>query len=122
MKEMQWNWLLGPESSLRASSKPVEHHGVVLVFKELALNNSYSFRIYLATNNSSDIKDIGKEVRCANKRYLKVEKPPTCKLDERRYRLMSEPEGDISPANSLNSSRQGLYKVWKTYHRDAGLC
>ncbi|XP_029570863.1 NACHT, LRR and PYD domains-containing protein 1b allele 3 isoform X5 [Salmo trutta] len=90
---------LSPVGPIVQSSKPVEHHGVVLVYKELALNNSYSFRIYLATNNSSDIKDIGKEVRCANKRYLKVEKPPTCKLDESRYRLMSEPEGDISPAD-----------------------
>ncbi|XP_071214979.1 uncharacterized protein [Salvelinus alpinus] len=90
---------LSPVGPIVQSSKPVEHHGVVLVFKELALNNSYSFRIYLATNNSSDIKDIGKEVRCSKRRYLKVEKPPTCKLDERRYRLMSEPEGDISPAD-----------------------
>ncbi|XP_021443411.2 uncharacterized protein si:dkeyp-97b10.3 isoform X1 [Oncorhynchus mykiss] len=90
---------LSPVGPIVQSSKPVEHHGVVLVYKELALNNSYSFRIYLATNNSSDIKDIWKEVRCANKRYLKVEKPPTCKLDEKRYRLMSEPEGDISPAD-----------------------
>ncbi|XP_029536740.1 uncharacterized protein LOC115141725 isoform X2 [Oncorhynchus nerka] len=90
---------LSPVGPIVQSSKPVEHHGVVLVYKELALNNSYSFRIYLATNNSSDIKDIGKEVRCSKRRYLKVEKPPTCKLDERRYRLMSEPEGDISPAD-----------------------
>ncbi|XP_041733766.1 uncharacterized protein LOC121567647 isoform X2 [Coregonus clupeaformis] len=92
---------LSPVGPIVQSSKPVEHHGVVLVYKELALNNSYSFRIYLATNNSSDIKDIGKEVRCSKRRYLKVEKPPTCKLDERRYRLMSEPEGDISPADLL---------------------
>ncbi|XP_045559645.1 uncharacterized protein isoform X4 [Salmo salar] len=90
---------LSPVGPIVQSSKPVEHHGVVLVYKELALNNSYSFRIYLATNNSSDIKDIGKEVRCSKRRYLKVEKPPTCKLDESRYRLMSEPEGDISPAD-----------------------
>uniref|UniRef100_A0A8C7L1G9 Si:dkeyp-97b10.3 n=1 Tax=Oncorhynchus kisutch TaxID=8019 RepID=A0A8C7L1G9_ONCKI len=90
---------LSPVGPIVQSSKPVEHHGVVLVYKELALENSYSFRIYLATNNSSDIKDIWNEVRCANKRYLKVEKPPTCKLDEKRYRLMSEPEGDISPAD-----------------------
>uniref|UniRef100_A0A3P8Z8S8 FIIND domain-containing protein n=1 Tax=Esox lucius TaxID=8010 RepID=A0A3P8Z8S8_ESOLU len=90
---------LSPVGPIVPSSQPVEHHGVVLVYKELARSNSYSFRIYLATNNSSDIKDIGKEVRCSKKRYLKVEKPPTCKLDERRYRLMSEPEGDISPAD-----------------------
>ncbi|KAL0973071.1 hypothetical protein UPYG_G00198550 [Umbra pygmaea] len=43
--------------------------------------------------------DIGKEVRSSKKRYLKIEKPPTCKLDERRYRLTSEPEGDINPGD-----------------------
>lgn len=48
------------------SSKPVEHHGVVLVYKELALNNSYSFRIYLATNNSSDIKVRGTRGVCVD--------------------------------------------------------
>ncbi|KAJ7984031.1 hypothetical protein DPEC_G00367590, partial [Dallia pectoralis] len=90
---------LSPVGPIVQSKQPVEHHGVVLVYKERTGSNSYSFRIYLATNSSSDIKDIWKEVRCSKRSYLKVEKPPTCKLDERRYRLTSEPEGDISPAD-----------------------
>lgn len=87
---------LSPVGPIVQTSQPVEHHGVVLVYRERGLK-SYSFRIYLATNNSSDIKDIGKEVRCSNRKFQKVEKPPTCKLDERRYRLMSDPEGEIIP-------------------------
>ncbi|KAM4627945.1 uncharacterized protein ACJ7VT_002833 isoform 2-T2 [Polymixia lowei] len=90
---------LSPVGPIIQTNQPVEHHGVVLVYKELgnSSNNNYSFRIYLATNNSSDVKDISKEVRSSKKRYMKVEKPPTCKLDERRYRLTSEPEGEINP-------------------------
>lgn len=30
-------------------------------------------------------------------RYINIEKPPTCKLDEGTYRLLSEPEGEIKP-------------------------
>ncbi|XP_056140017.1 uncharacterized protein si:dkeyp-97b10.3 [Lampris incognitus] len=91
---------LSPVGPIVRTTQPVERHGVVLVYKELGgsgNNNSYSFRIYLATNNSSDIKDISKEVRISKKRYMKIEKPPTCKLDERTYRLMSNPEGEINP-------------------------
>ncbi len=42
-------------------------------------------------------QDIGKQVRAYKKRYFLIEKPPTCKLDEGTYRLVSEPEGDIKP-------------------------
>ncbi|KAM9359485.1 uncharacterized protein ABDE67_002606 [Symphorus nematophorus] len=41
--------------------------------------------------------DIAKQVRGYKHRYIKIDKPPTCKLDEGTYRLMSEPEGDIKP-------------------------
>ncbi|KAM6960554.1 uncharacterized protein FYW47_009124 [Aplochiton taeniatus] len=90
---------LSPVGPIVQSLQPVAHHGVVLVYKEQGSTNlnSYSFRIYLATNNSSDIKDIGKEVRSSKKSYIKIEKPPTCKLDEKRYRLVTEPDGEISP-------------------------
>ncbi|KAF7660420.1 hypothetical protein LDENG_00282310, partial [Lucifuga dentata] len=90
---------LSPVGPIVQTNQSVEHHGVVLVYKQLGEvnNNSYSFRIYLATNNSSDIKDICKEVRSSKRRYMKIEKPPTCKLDERNYRLLSEPEGEINP-------------------------
>uniref|UniRef100_A0A667YE67 Si:dkeyp-97b10.3 n=1 Tax=Myripristis murdjan TaxID=586833 RepID=A0A667YE67_9TELE len=91
---------LSPVGPIVQTSQSVEHHGVVLVYKMLGNNDdnsSYSFRIYLATNNSSDIKDIAKELRTSKRRYMKIEKPPTCKLYERSYRLLSEPEGEIGP-------------------------
>ncbi|XP_044057933.1 uncharacterized protein si:dkeyp-97b10.3 isoform X2 [Siniperca chuatsi] len=98
---VKWNVTsLSPVGPIIQTSQSVEHHGVVLVYKQLGgdnNNNNYSFHIYLATNSSSDIKDIAKQVRGYKNRYIRIEKPPTCKLDEGTYRLMSEPEGDIKP-------------------------
>ncbi|XP_076002467.1 uncharacterized protein LOC142995343 isoform X2 [Genypterus blacodes] len=89
---------LSPVGPIVQTSQPVEHHGVVRVYKRVdGDSNCFSFRIYLATNNSSDIKDIDKEVRSSTRRFMKVEKPPTCKLDERTYRLLCEPDGEINP-------------------------
>ncbi|KAJ8388661.1 hypothetical protein AAFF_G00130700 [Aldrovandia affinis] len=91
---------LSPVGPVVQTSKPSEHHGVVLVYKEVARRPSSSFRVYLATNNHSDIKDIQKEVRTAKKKYVKMEKPPTCRnlLEEKKnYKLISEPEGEINP-------------------------
>ncbi|XP_034024180.1 NACHT, LRR and PYD domains-containing protein 1b allele 3 isoform X2 [Thalassophryne amazonica] len=91
---------LSPVGPIVQSSQSVEHHGVVLVYRQLGSNsNNYSFHIYLATNSSSDIKDIGKQVRSYKNRYIKIEKPPTCKLEECTYRLLSDPEGEIKPEN-----------------------
>ncbi|XP_034460589.1 uncharacterized protein si:dkeyp-97b10.3 isoform X1 [Hippoglossus hippoglossus] len=98
---VKWNVTsLSPVGPIIQTSQPVEHHGVVLVYKQLGSdcnNNNYSFHIYLATNSRSDITDVSKQVRGYKKRYAQIEKPPTCKLDERTYRLLSEPEGDIKP-------------------------
>ncbi|XP_058489056.1 uncharacterized protein si:dkeyp-97b10.3 isoform X2 [Solea solea] len=96
---VKWNVTsLSPVGPIIQTSQSVEHHGVVLVYKQLGGdNNSYSFHVYLATNSSSDIKDICKQVRGYKNRYIRIEKPPTCKLDEGTYRLLSEPEGDIKP-------------------------
>ncbi|KAI4881450.1 hypothetical protein NFI96_010467 [Prochilodus magdalenae] len=91
---------LSPVGPIAKTTKPAEHHGVVLVYKEVGQPGSYSFRVYLATNNHSDIKDIQREVRSSKKRYMKIEKPPTCQklLEEnRKYRLISDSEGDITP-------------------------
>ncbi|XP_072525324.1 uncharacterized protein [Salminus brasiliensis] len=91
---------LSPVGPIVQTTKPAEHHGVVLVYKEVGQTDSYSFRVYLATNNHSDIKDIQREVRSSKKRYMKIEKPPTCQklLEEnRKYRLVSESQGDITP-------------------------
>ncbi|XP_071352111.1 uncharacterized protein [Trachinotus anak] len=96
---VKWNVTsLSPVGPIIQTSQPVERHGVVLVYKQLGSdNNNYSFHIYLATNSSSDIKDICKQVRGYKNRYIRIDKPPTCKLDEGTYRLLSEPEGDIKP-------------------------
>ncbi|XP_039986974.1 NACHT, LRR and PYD domains-containing protein 1b allele 3 [Xiphias gladius] len=96
---VKWNVTsLSPVGPIIQTSHSVEHHGVVLVYKQLGSdNNNYSFHIYLATNSSSDIKDICQQVRGYKNRYIRIEKPPTCKLDEGTYRLLSEPEGDIKP-------------------------
>ncbi|XP_034085285.1 uncharacterized protein si:dkeyp-97b10.3 isoform X2 [Gymnodraco acuticeps] len=96
---VKWNVTsLSPVGPIIQTSQSVEHHGVVLVYKQVGSdNNNYSFHVYLATNSSSDIKDIGKQVRCYKNRYIRIEKPPTCKLDEGTYHLLSEPEGEIKP-------------------------
>ncbi|RXN10877.1 LRR and PYD domains-containing 1b allele 3-like isoform X1 [Labeo rohita] len=101
---VKWNVSsLSPVGPIVQTSKTAEHHGVVQVFKEVGLENSFSFRVYLAGNNCSDMKDIRKAVRRANncrnnKKYIQVDKPPTCMLEEnRRYRLISEPMGHITP-------------------------
>lgn len=53
---MKWNVSsLSPVGPIAQTEKPAEHHGVVLVYKELGQLDSYSFRVYLATNNDSDI-------------------------------------------------------------------
>ncbi|XP_040902964.1 uncharacterized protein si:dkeyp-97b10.3 isoform X2 [Toxotes jaculatrix] len=96
---VKWNVTsLSPVGPIIQTSQHIEHHGVVLVYKQLGSDsNNYSFHIYLATNSSSDIKDIRKQVQAYKNRYIRIEKPPTCKLDEGTYRLLSEPEGDIKP-------------------------
>ncbi|GAA6225808.1 uncharacterized protein si:dkeyp-97b10.3 isoform X2 [Lates japonicus] len=96
---VKWNVSsLSPVGPIIQTRQPVEHHGVVLVYKQLGCdNNNYSFHVYLATNSSSDIKDIRKQVQGYKNRYIRIDKPPTCKLDEGTYRLLSEPEGDIKP-------------------------
>uniref|UniRef100_A0A8C2DHB2 Si:dkeyp-97b10.3 n=2 Tax=Cyprinus carpio TaxID=7962 RepID=A0A8C2DHB2_CYPCA len=107
---VRWNVSsLSPVGPIVQTSKSAEHHGVVQVFKEVGHENSFSFRVYLAGNNCSDIKDIRRAVRRANncknnKRYIQVDKPPTCMLEEnRRYRLISEPMGHITPEDMLFS-------------------
>lgn len=57
---VKWNVTsLSPVGPIIQTSQSVEHHGVVLVYKQLGIdnnNNNYSFHVYLATNSSSDIK------------------------------------------------------------------
>lgn len=96
---VKWNVTsLSPVGPIIQTSQPVEHHGVVLIYKQVGTNNNnHSFHIYLATNSPSDIKDIRTQVRGYKNRYINIEKPPTCKLDEGTYRLLCEPEGEVKP-------------------------
>lgn len=53
---IKWNVSsLSPVGPVVQTSKPTEHHGVVQIYKEVGQQDSYSFRVYLATNNDSDI-------------------------------------------------------------------
>lgn len=63
---VKWNVTsLSPVGPIIQTSQSVEHHGVVLVYKQQGSdNNSNSFHIYLATNSSSDIK-VSTAGRCA---------------------------------------------------------
>lgn len=89
---------LSPVGPIIQTIHSVEHHGVVLIYKQVATsNNCHSFHIYLATNSPSDIKDVRNQVRGYKNRYISIEKPPTCKLDEGTYRLLCEPEGEVKP-------------------------
>lgn len=47
---------LSPVGPVVQTSQSVDHHGVVLVYKQLGSSNNYSFHIYLATNSVTDIK------------------------------------------------------------------
>lgn len=55
---VKWNVTsLSPVGPIFQTSEPVEHHGVVMVYKQQgADNNNYMFHVYLAPNSSSDIK------------------------------------------------------------------
>ncbi|XP_024910872.1 uncharacterized protein LOC103378500 isoform X2 [Cynoglossus semilaevis] len=95
---VKWNVTsLSPVGPIIQTNQSVEHHGVVMVYKQLGSDNSNSFHIYPATNSSSDINDVSRQVRCYKNRYIRIEKPPTCKLEEGTYSLLCEPEGDIKP-------------------------
>ncbi|KAK9951842.1 hypothetical protein ABG768_017717 [Culter alburnus] len=101
---------LSPVGPIAQTSKSAKHHGVVQVYKEVGHESSFSFRVYLARNNCSDMKDIRTAIRRANncknnKKYILVDKPPTCMLEENRnYRLISEPVGHITPEDMLFTS------------------
>lgn len=58
---VKWNVTsLSPVGPIIQTNQSVEHHGVVLVYKQAGSdNNNYSFHVYLATNSSSDIKVSG---------------------------------------------------------------
>ncbi|XP_071422807.1 caspase recruitment domain-containing protein 8 [Pithys albifrons albifrons] len=91
---------LSPVGPLLQSLEPVRYHGAVILYKAVDEHPSLSFRVYVATNNDSFIKDITKAVKHSNKKFVKIDKPPVClKLlqNGKRYRLVCEPEAEITP-------------------------
>ncbi|KAM7132645.1 uncharacterized protein WM277_016693 isoform 4-T4 [Molossus nigricans] len=91
---------LSPVGPVIQSEETLYHHGAVILYKVIDHNPSLSFRVYVATNNESFIKDISKSVKHSSKKFMKIDKPPVChKLlqNGKKYRLVSEPEADITP-------------------------
>nr|XP_038039562.1 uncharacterized protein LOC110354120 isoform X1 [Anas platyrhynchos] len=96
-------WLvssLSPVGPLIRSEEPLLYHGAVVLYKAVDDDPSLLFRVYVATNNESFIKDIAKAVKHSKKKFIKIDKPPVCqKLLQKgkRYRLLCEPEAEVTP-------------------------
>ncbi|XP_012382136.1 NACHT, LRR and PYD domains-containing protein 1b allele 3-like [Dasypus novemcinctus] len=91
---------LSPVGPVLQSEEAVYHHGAVILYKVIDCNPSLSFRVYIATNNESFIKDISKSVKHSFKKFMKIDKPPVCQKllqNGKKYRLISEPEAEITP-------------------------
>ncbi|XP_061049475.1 uncharacterized protein LOC133093574 isoform X1 [Eubalaena glacialis] len=91
---------LSPVGPVIQSEETVFHHGAVILYKAIDHNPSLSFRVYIATNNESFIKDISKSVKHSSKKFMKIDKPPVCQKllqNGKKYRLISEPEAEITP-------------------------
>ncbi|XP_059587073.1 caspase recruitment domain-containing protein 8 isoform X3 [Alligator mississippiensis] len=91
---------LSPVGPVIQTQEPVDYHGAVILYKVVDNHPSLSFRVYIATNNESFIKDISKAIRHSDKKFIKIDKPPVCQKllqNGKRYRLISEPEADIIP-------------------------
>ncbi|XP_068809936.1 NACHT, LRR and PYD domains-containing protein 1b allele 3-like isoform X2 [Struthio camelus] len=96
-------WLvssLSPVGPVMQAEEPVLYHGAVVLYKVVDSHPSLLFRVYVATNNDSFIKDISRAVKHSNKKFIKIDKPPVCqKLLQKgkRYRLVCEPEAEVNP-------------------------
>ncbi|XP_023380256.1 uncharacterized protein LOC105305195 isoform X1 [Pteropus vampyrus] len=91
---------LSPVGPVIQSEDTLYHHGAVILYKVVDHNPSLSLRVYVATNNDSFIKDISKSVKHSSKKFMKIDKPPVCQKllqNGKKYRLISEPEADITP-------------------------
>ncbi|XP_036074970.1 NACHT, LRR and PYD domains-containing protein 1b allele 5 [Rousettus aegyptiacus] len=91
---------LSPVGPVIQSEDTLYHHGAVILYKVVDHNPSLSLRVYVATNNESFIKDISKSVKHSSKKFMKIDKPPVCQKllqNGKKYRLISEPEADITP-------------------------
>ncbi|KAH0624116.1 hypothetical protein JD844_007508 [Phrynosoma platyrhinos] len=111
---IKWNVSsLSPVGPVIEKYDPVYYHGVVILYKVVSNLPSLEFRVYMASNNSSVIKDVSKSVKRSPNTFIKIEKPPCHKLLQggKKYRLISEPEADITPEVT------GLYQARITTSR-----
>ncbi|KAM7159951.1 uncharacterized protein RBU57_010362 isoform 2-T2 [Macrochelys suwanniensis] len=101
MTHVKWHVSsLSPVGPVIQTQEPVHYDGAVILYKVVNNHPSLSFRVYVATNNDSFIKDISKAVKYSDKKFIKIDKPPVCQKrlqDGKRYRLISEPEAEITP-------------------------
>ncbi|XP_066477633.1 NACHT, LRR and PYD domains-containing protein 1b allele 2-like [Tiliqua scincoides] len=90
---------LSPVGPVVQENGPVYYHGVVILYKVVNDHPSMSFRVYVASNNDSFIKDVSKAIKHSGKKFIKIEKPPCQKLLQsgKKYRLISDPEAEITP-------------------------
>ncbi|XP_062987534.1 NACHT, LRR and PYD domains-containing protein 1b allele 2-like [Elgaria multicarinata webbii] len=90
---------LSPVGPVIKNYNPVHYHGVVILYKVVHEHPSLKLRVYVASNNSSFIKDVSKTVRRSINKFIKIEKPPCHKLLQggKKYKLMSDPEAEITP-------------------------
>ncbi|XP_037382106.1 NACHT, LRR and PYD domains-containing protein 1b allele 5-like isoform X2 [Talpa occidentalis] len=98
---VKWNVSsLSPVGPVIQSEETVYHHGAVILYKAIDHDRSLSFRVYVATNNESFIKDISKSVKHSSKKFMKIDKPPVCQKllqNGKKYKLVSVPEAEITP-------------------------
>ncbi|XP_075793931.1 NACHT, LRR and PYD domains-containing protein 1b allele 5-like isoform X3 [Pelodiscus sinensis] len=91
---------LSPVGPVVQTQEPVYYDGAVILYKVVNNHPSLSFRVYVATNNDSFIKDITKTVKSSGKKFIKIDKPPVCQKrlqDGKKYKLISESEAEITP-------------------------
>ncbi|CAL8375149.1 unnamed protein product [Gadus morhua 'NCC'] len=83
------------------SSRPVQHEGAVLVYKELKrqCRTDHIFRVFLSLNTIPETEAVEEQIQIGVKQWIKIEIPPLCLLEEKVYHLTSEPEGQIEHKN-----------------------
>ncbi|CAL8332947.1 unnamed protein product [Boreogadus saida] len=96
----------------------VEHHAMVLIYKELNKKDSI-FQVYLGLNSDSEIKAIEEQVNKYRKKCIRIYKPANCTLVSRKYyHLKSEPEGEIEPSKIIFTTEVLAEKVFSEAHFD----
>ncbi|CAL8332897.1 unnamed protein product [Boreogadus saida] len=78
----------------------VEHHAMVLIYKELN-KKAFIFQVYLGSNSISEFKAIDDQVNKSNKECIRIDKPATCTsrlVAGKYYHLRSQPERKVEPS------------------------